>query len=342
MADDDGESCCIISCFVVGVLVFIVGVVLLCVLSTPAHPSIHVTDASLTPPNTTHHHYHLALNITIRNPSVFYKNYNKNIKLVAFCNNNLHKPIGTAEVLPFGQKTHEKDSFTALTFKGEEEEDDFQACGESIDIDGRHYDDIVIKIYISDIYYTAGLSAKDAWQSESEFKFSCYLYITPAHPSIHVTDASLTPPNTTHYRYHLALNITIRNPSFIYETYNKDIKLVAFCNNNLHKPIGTAEVLPFGLFSEQKARFTALTFKGEEEEGEFQACGASKDGLYDDIVIKIYISGIHYWVGPNAAMEGWQSETEFKCNLKVPLITGADAVNGFEDTKCKSSFKLLY
>ncbi|PRQ30044.1 hypothetical protein RchiOBHm_Chr5g0020351 [Rosa chinensis] len=186
----------------------------------------------------------------------------------------------------------------------------------------------------------------------------CYLLITPSKPSIHVTDASLTPPNnntTTHHHYNLALNITLRNPNMSFKTYNKKTKLVAYCKNN-QKRIGTAELYPFGQRTRKTTTFTALSFKGEEGEDDLKACEEGDNGDYDDVVIKLYLTNIYYLIGPNVKGSCWEVETEFVCNLKVPLITGA-YVNGsqstmanttggspksFTATKCKSNFSLYH
>ena len=167
----------------------------------------------------------------------------------------------------------------------------------------------------------------------------CFFYIHPNHPGVHITDATLTSPNTTHDRSDLSLTIKIKNRSGYYEDYNKNIKLAAFCSNNLNNPIGIGEVQPFGQDRKKSNTFTAvLPIEGEK------GCGsASNNGEYDDIVVKVYISNIYYVMGPTVkGGDNWQMESEFVCNLKVPVIAGGATPKNFTDTKCKSSFELYH
>lgn len=162
-----------------------------------------------------------------------------------------------------------------------------------------------------------------------------WLIVRPNKVKFHVTDASLTEFNYTNdtLHYHLALNITIRNPNRRLGIYYDNIEARALYQD---ARFDSENLTPFYM-GHKTTHVVSTEFKGQNliSLGADQTSEYNKEkssGVYD-IDVKLYLR-IRFKLG---VFKTGKFKPKINCDLKVPLTangTSSAAADQFQITAC--------
>lgn len=165
-----------------------------------------------------------------------------------------------------------------------------------------------------------------------------WLIFRPHKVKFHVTEATLTQFNFTNnnnMHYHLALNLTIRNPNKRVGIYYDRIEARGYYED---ERFGSVDLNPF---YQGKKNTTLLhtTLSGQQllvlDAGQVSKYDSQKGSGVYDIDVKLYLR-VRFKVG---WVKTWRLKPKIKCELKVPISNGkASSASGFQKTSCGVDF----